>query len=236
MKLDRGTSERVGEAAATGTMDADGGDDPDEPVEAGGDGEPLDDEDPDGESPPAGGPCAGYERASFDGLYERKSDFVWALLARRVAKRDLAPESAEDIHQGVFLQADLQLQKHVVLENEEAMLVCLLGHQLSNRSRKMREELGDGQVNDSVIAKQRDGEGWVHDADCARMVETILAEMPQPLADLMRRVDLDGERVAAIAVEQGRHVNNVMRQHSRARESFYEIGVRLFGSDLGGIL
>jgi RNA polymerase sigma factor (sigma-70 family) len=227
---------REGAGAPAGSVDEGDGGEPGEELAGGGDGEPPEG-DPGGASPPgAGASEVVYSRERFDEIYEEESAFAWGILRRRIAKHDLSPESAEDVHQQAFLTMDEVLHAKGTLTNPQAMLVRIIGHQLCNRSRDrandqqvMVPDDADGSLMKSAISEEEDGEDRASQTDYAEMVETIFDQMPRDQAKAMRLIDLEGMNHAQAGDVMNRKEGTVRKLHYRARNTFREVGRRLFG-------
>ena len=142
----------------------------------------------------------GASEASFEELYHQHAPF----LARMLVRDDVSPESARDLHQTILLDLILWMRGHETLKNVPAMLVTLGGHELCNHARaRRRRPVADGGASAEVALGPEDCEGASHAADCAWMVEEILAGMtPGGRRELIRLVDLEGLTCAEVAAQQ----------------------------------
>jgi hypothetical protein len=73
-------------------------------------------------------------RSMVDALYRQHAGFVQSKLARR----DIGPASARDLHPQVFVTLGQQVQKHGLLDQPEAMLFAITEHKIRNDLRQKK--------------------------------------------------------------------------------------------------
>jgi RNA polymerase sigma factor (sigma-70 family) len=189
-------------------------------------------------APSTGKPLSVEERHELvRALYDEHEPFVYGLLCA-LRTRDIAPESANDMVLEVFETLDHEIHGGPP-EDARALLARIAKNAILNRRRvgRRREARLDREASgDEVPASQPGAEERVHLADCERIVEEILARMPEAAAELIRLIDIQlmsHEEVAAIV---NRKVDTVTKQHSRAKALFAKLLMELYGLELGGAL
>lgn len=170
-------------------------------------------------------PCS-----SIDEVYDRFQNLVWSKLRRP----DIGPDSAEGIHQEVFLTMNKLMHEQAPIDHVAALLKAITENQVLNylRTRTRRPRFDPGVDAAELPSGQPD---LARAAEAREIVGLVLDGMAEETAKLILWIDVEGRSHQEIAAKLGCPVRTVQSRHSRARDEFQERALRLqIRGDQGG--
>ncbi len=161
-----------------------------------------------------GGVDTDAARLDIDDAWRRFSDGLRAYLARRVRQ----PADADDLLQQVFLKVAASPPDDVPEERFGAWLRRVARNVLVDASRRARVRKTDALSPDAAADEDHEAE-WT---GLTRCLAPMVAALPAPYADAVRRSDLDGESQRALAVELGVSHSAIKSRVQRGRRMLRE--------------
>jgi RNA polymerase sigma factor (sigma-70 family) len=173
-------------------------------------------------------PMAPWTRSMLDALYRQYA----RLVQKKLARRDIGPTSAWDLHQQVFVTLGQQIQKHGLLDNPEAMLFAITEHKIMKylRQKKRRPTFAAENEAEALSASlsKADVEQRARWRECARIVDDLLRRLDADDGALIALIDLDGRTHAEAAGFFGKRLSTLRTQHRRAHEKLSAMVRRLY--------
>ncbi len=189
-----------------------------------------DDDDADGDAPvptsePPEAPCAPAPRGSgldgpggrwhaFNALYVKYLPFVRRILSRR---GDLAPESAKDLAQTVFVALSHEMDKPEPIRNLEALLVTITKHQVSDHADRWKLPLAGEDETSEVLSEGPDPEQIAALDEHRARLQAHLEAMKRDQATVIVCIDLLEMTFAEVAELEARAPSTVYKRYQRAR-------------------
>jgi RNA polymerase sigma factor (sigma-70 family) len=166
-------------------------------------------------------------RSMVDVLYRQHAGFV----QKKLARRDIGPASARDLHQQVFVTLGQQIQKQGLLNKPEAMLTTIAEHKILNylRQKKRRPTFAaetEAEALSESVSKA-DVEQLARTRECGRIVDELLRKLDAEEGALIARIDLEGMTHAEAAGLFNRRLSTLRTQHRRAHEKLKALSRRL---------
>lgn len=146
------------------------------------------------------------------------------LIRRALARRsDLAAESARDIQQRVLMIACAKVERDGRPENLAGFVRGVVRNEIANHKRAFRPAVDHAAEADAEPSPAPDPEQATAFAELRAKLARYLGAIPAALAEVVRRVDLDGLTIDQAAADLGRPRGTISRQLARARDRLFDL-------------
>jgi RNA polymerase sigma factor (sigma-70 family) len=163
----------------------------------------------------------GWERqAFFRRLDAEYGEFILKLL---LARRDVLPESANDLRQGALEVLFKEADDHGLPRDVECYLGGVLRNLVRNHKRKWSPDIDRGADGRDVACAASGPEAEAEQAERWSRLMRHMSTLSKEEAEAVQCVDVLGMTLAEAGKELGRHPSSVAQQVKRAREKLEDL-------------